>query len=71
MEQSKQFPASQPEILRDQFGKTIASLQTLNDTVKYEFGEAAKVGRVLNTVRGSEVVFRNSNGRTAVSRMER
>jgi multidrug resistance protein MdtO len=28
----------QAEILRDQFGKTIASLQTFNDTVKYEFG---------------------------------
>jgi multidrug resistance protein MdtO len=28
----------QSDILRDQFGKTIASLQSMNDTVKYEFG---------------------------------
>jgi multidrug resistance protein MdtO len=45
----------QADILRDQFGKTIASLQTLNDTVKYEFG----VDRELH-ISQSETILRAS-----------
>jgi len=45
----------QAQNLRDQFGKTVASLQTLNDTVKYEFG----VDREPH-IRQSETILRSS-----------
>jgi multidrug resistance protein MdtO len=43
------------DILREDFGKTIANLQTLNDTVKYEFGKDREL-----YVRQSETMLRAS-----------
>ena len=45
----------QADVLRDQFGRTIASLQTMNETVKYEFG----VDRELY-IRQGEAILRAS-----------
>ncbi len=43
------------DILREEFGKTIANLQTMNDTVKYEFGTDREL-----YVRQSETILRAS-----------
>jgi multidrug resistance protein MdtO len=43
------------DILREQFGKKIANLQTLNDTVKYEFGKDREL-----YLRQSETMLRAS-----------
>src|SRR5271166_2292158 len=43
------------DILREDFGKTIANLQTLNDTMKYEFGKDREL-----YVRQSETMLRAS-----------
>jgi multidrug resistance protein MdtO len=43
------------DILREEFGKTIGNLQTLNDTVKYEFGKDREL-----YVRQSETMLRAS-----------
>jgi multidrug resistance protein MdtO len=43
------------DILREEFGKKIANLQTLNDTVKYEFGKDREL-----FVRQSETILRAS-----------